>query len=348
MTSRPGSPSRATSRDALVIGDTIAQRAAPVDADARLGVDAVEQALLFQRAASRLFGGAQEEVRVGRFVVERRLGAGAMGVVYLARDPELDRAVAIKHLHPRVDEADAAGQGQRRMRREARVMARLNHANVVNIHEVGVDDGRVFLAMEYVDGVTLSDWLAADERGWRAILSMFLQAGDGLAAAHAADVVHRDFKPDNVLVSGAGQVKVTDFGLASEAGWGAAELGRSSEFGLTTLDDARAGRSTGASTTLTRTGALLGTPRYMSPEQFLGRPADARSDQFSFCVALYEALYGVRPFAGEGLSALADAVLAGRLRARPRGGDVPSWIVDVVERGLARAPERRWPSMDAL
>ncbi len=312
------------------------------DAGARMGACAVEQALMFRRAAARLLGERPDPVRFGRFTIERRLGAGAMGVVYLARDPELDRAVAIKHLHPRLERGGALETAQRRMRREARAMARLSHANVVNIHEVGVHDGRLFLAMEYVDGVTLSSWTAGGERRWREVLNMFLQAGDGLRAAHQAGLVHRDFKPDNVLVNHEGVAKVSDFGLASAISWGVAPLG----VGLSTIDDARG--SLDESGALTRTDAVVGTPRYMSPEQFAGRAADARSDQFSYCVALYEALLGVRPYPGESIDSISDSVTNGRRRATPRGARAPRWIIETVERGLATAPEDRWPSMDEL
>jgi len=271
---------------------------------------------------------------VGRFLVVKQLGSGAMGLVLAAYDPLLDRKVALKLLHQGLA-GDSAGR--QRLLREAQAMARLSHPNVVTVFEVGTVDATVFLAMEHIDGTTLADWMTAGPRPWRAVLAHFTAAGRGLAAAHAAGVVHRDFKPDNVLVATDGRVRVGDFGLASAL--------PGNRLSATT---AAVAPPLEASPTLTQDGSLIGTPLYMSPEQHRGAPADARSDQFSFCVALYEAMYRETPFAGDSYAAYADEVLAGRVRPPPRGADVPAWLRAVLLRGIATEPDDRYPSMDGL
>ena len=262
------------------------------------------------------------------FQIDSVLGIGGMGVVYAARDCRLDRRVAIKVHHSTSTSRTA------RMWREARAMARLSHPNVLAIHEVGWHGRRVFIAMELVDGGSLTEWLA-QPRTNREVIERFAQAADGLAAAHAAGLVHRDFKPDNVLVGTDGRVRVADFGLAREG---------------TSIDDDTASPSPvpALGADVTCTGAAVGTPAYMSPEQLAGMPVDARADQFSFCVALYEALYGERPFAGRSVSELAGAVASGEVRRPPGGHDVPAWVDAVVRRGLYPEPADRWPSMTAL
>ena len=281
--------------------------------------------------------------KIGRFVVLRQLGEGGMGVVYAAYDEELKRKVAIKLLR-----ADFARQqqsiGQARLLREAQSMARLSHPNVVQIYEVGKFGEAVFIAMEFVSGSDLREWLRRGERAWRKILAVFMQAGHGLAAAHAAGIIHRDFKPDNVLVGDDGRVRVVDFGLARpdeatvEA---AATTGTSGVFAL-------AASGSYAGIELTQAGTFIGTPAYMSPEQLQRRAADAQSDQFSFCVALFEGLYGYRPFVGADANELTEAVLHARPRNPPRDSPVPGWVHQVLLRGLAREPEQRHTSMDAL
>ncbi|MDB4969566.1 MAG: serine/threonine kinase family protein [Myxococcales bacterium] len=268
----------------------------------------------------------------GRYLVLERLGAGGMGVVYSAYDPELDRKVAIKILRP-----DAV-RDQSRLRREAQAMARLQHPNAISVYDVGMFQDRVFVAMELVDGTTLAQWLKAETRSWREVVDVFLQAGRGLAAAHAVGLVHRDFKPANALIGRDGRVRVVDFGLARSVDSSSDPLERAPS----TL------QSPILQETVTRTGALLGTPTYMSPEQFLGMPTEAKSDQFSFSVAVYRALYGERPFAGDDLSSICDEVTSGRLKAPPKDSRVPAWVREVVLRGLATKPEQRWPSMAVL
>src|SRR5690349_17448959 len=193
---------------------------------------------------------------VGRFVVLQRLGEGGMGVVYTAYDPELDRKVAIKLLK-------SAEEGHARLLREAQAMARLQHPNVIAVHDVGTLPGnRVFVAMELVAGATLRGWLKAAPRAWREVIAIMRQAGVGLAAAHDAGLVHRDFKPDNVLVGDDGRVRVMDFGLAR---LGAADPELSS-----------GSHDTGPlSTPLTMAGTVVGTPAYMAPELFKGTSAEA-------------------------------------------------------------------------
>ena len=270
---------------------------------------------------------------VGRYVVRRIVGSGGMGIVYAAHDPRLEREVALKILHPKL--SSFAGE---RIDREARIMARLAHPNVITIHDVGLFGGRAYVAMELVLGETLGQKLRQpDQRSWRNVLSLFLLAGRGLAAAHHEGVVHRDFKPDNVLVGNDGRVRVTDFGLARVI----TEAEATPE-----LPDSNGPLPLLASQ-LTRTGALLGTPAYMAPEQLRGGEADAKSDQFGFCIALYEALYGDRPFAGSTLPELEQAMLRGAVRPLSKKS-VPAWLRRVVLRGLKADPAQRWPSMDAL
>jgi tetratricopeptide (TPR) repeat protein len=259
-----------------------------------------------------------------------------MGVVYTAYDPELDRKIALKLLHPTPGGGSSASSGKRRLVREAQAMARLSHPNTIAVHDVGTHGDDVFVAMEYVDGWTLSAWLRRTNASWTEALSVLRQAGAGLAAAHAAGLVHRDFKPDNVMVAKDGRVRVLDFGLARET-----ELreGASEEVSE---------RSGPLAVDLTRTGALLGTPAYMAPEQLEGKPADARSDQFSFCVALYEALHGQRPFAGDNIATLTFQVVSANVREPPTDSNVPAWIHRIILRGLKAEPDDRFPSMDAL
>ena len=288
--------------------------------------------------------------RLGRYLVLDRLGAGGMGVVVAAYDPELDRKVAIKLIHAGRDDADA----RTRLLREAQAMARLAHPNVVAVHDVGVFADQVFVAMEFVRGQTLTAWLHRGPRPWPELLAAFLSAGRGLAAAHDAGLVHRDFKPDNVLVSTEGRVQVTDFGLArSELGGAAPDPPHRAEPAdertSSLAAGALAGPGTGVLTSpLTRQGALLGTPAYMAAEQHLGAAVDARTDQYAFCASLYQGLFGVLPFAGATLSALAEAVIAGQPREPPRGRRVPAWLQRAVLRGLRPDPAQRWPSMHAL
>ena len=269
--------------------------------------------------------------RIGRYHVLAQLGAGGMGVVLTAYDPDLDRKVALKLLRP-----GGASGSSGRLLREAHALARLSHPNVVQIYDTGAFAGQIFIAMELVRGVDLRGWLARPHPRAE-VLRVLLDAGRGLAAAHDAGFVHRDFKPENVLVGADGRVRVADFGLVRQRD-------DDEDDGDDDPDDPRARNEP----SLTRTGALLGTPAYMSPEQHLGLPADARSDQFSFCVALWEALHGQRPFAGDSAELLTTAVLAGRIQPPPRTARTSRHLTRVLARGMARAPEQRYPGMHAL
>ena len=269
---------------------------------------------------------------VGRYVVLGRLGAGAMGVVYAAHDPELDRKVALKLLLAG-DDADASA----RLLREAQALAKLSHPNVVAVHDVGTHAGLVWIAMEFVAGQTLAAWARLRPRPWPEVLRVLLHAARGVAAAHDAGLVHRDLKPDNIMLGDDGRVRVMDFGLAH---------GRSAP--APASDPTRPREQPALALHLTRVGAVLGTPAYMAPEQWQGREVGAAADQFAWSVTAWELLYGEPPFAGETLAALATKVLSGTRHPPPRGRRVPAWLRRVVERGLAVAPEQRWPTMAAL
>ncbi|ABF90815.1 serine/threonine kinase family protein [Myxococcus xanthus DK 1622] len=283
------------------------------------------------------------QIRVGRYHILDTLGAGGMGAVYSAYDPELHRRVAIKLLHPDANPA-ARSDGSSRLLREAQAMARLSHPNVVSVYDAGTFAGRVFIAMERVDGLSLRHWLRAEHRTWREVLDIFRQAGRGLAAAHAAGLVHRDFKPANVLVSKDGRAQVTDFGLArTTADLDAAEAGRGTTPALPRLAPEDL-----LQTALTEAGLVMGTPAYMPPEQHEDGRIDARGDQFSFCASLYEALYGQLPFNGKRPEDYLEEARAGRVRPPPRGSRVPTWVLRAVTRGLSPAPEARFPSMGVL
>ncbi|MCX4240833.1 tetratricopeptide repeat-containing serine/threonine-protein kinase [Paraliomyxa miuraensis] len=271
---------------------------------------------------------------VGRYLLLDTIGRGGMGVVYSAYDPDLDRKVAIKVLR------SSTGRNARgRLLREAQALARLTHPNVVTIHDVGMVGDDVYLAMELVLGQTVDQWLAQRKRSWKEVLRVYLAAGEGLAAAHDKGIVHRDFKPSNVMLDDVGGVRVLDFGLA--------RLSDVQTHGSTVAHQGALPRLVEGSALLTRPDGLTGTPAYMAPEQFLGQSTDARTDQFSFCVALWEAICGVPPFAGEAWDTLSDAVLEGRLRAPPRSA-APSWLLRALVRGLTREPERRFASMAEL
>jgi TolB-like protein len=282
--------------------------------------------------------------QIGRYRVLGELGAGAMGRVYEALDRQLGRRVALKLLRPDVaDEGLRAALGARLLG-EAEAMARLAHPNVVAVHDAGTHEGAVFLVMELVQGQTLQAWLSDAPRSPAAIVSAFLQAGAGLLAAHAAGLVHGDFKPANVLCGEDGRVRVGDFGLARAAAEQAVGLAPHCDAAATEGDQARITRPPAAR----ESTAAGGTPRYMAPEQLLGRQVDARTDQFAFCVALYESLYGTHPY-GDGLLAEQLAArLAGRPRRPPRRAGVSARVTRALERGLDPEPDHRFATMAAL
>jgi tetratricopeptide (TPR) repeat protein len=303
--------------------------------------------------------------QVGRYLLLRRLGEGGMGVVYAAYDPDLDRKVALKLLQP--DGRTDSEAARARLLREAQAMARVSHPNVIPVFDVGVWGDQVFLAMELADGGTLSSWLQT-EHPWQEVLERFLAAGRGLLAAHEAGLVHRDFKPANVLVTRAGRVYVTDFGLARQVGTAEQEEPLPEEAQLLLPPERRM-----LETPLTQTGVVMGTPNYMAPEQYQGAELDARSDQFSFCVSLYWGLYRKRPFETSRMRAFASSrrMLGGSERTAPlsteplptrqpepvpedliqeppREAKVPAWVRQVLMRGLALEPGARFPSMKEL
>ncbi|HUQ04167.1 MAG TPA: serine/threonine-protein kinase [Kofleriaceae bacterium] len=256
--------------------------------------------------------------RFGRYEIGDVLGSGGMGVVYAARDPELDRALAIKVLRPLASSVRA----RERLLDEARAMAKLRHPGVVPVFDVGATAHGVYIVMPLLAGGTLHDWLVAAARPWREVLDRFAAAGRGLAAAHAAGLIHRDFKPRNVMVGDAGEVLVGDFGIA-------AQTDRSEPGERTDVDGAAVAQVT----------SIAGTPAYMAPEQARGDVLDARADQYSFCVSVWEGLCGGRPDPEQ---------LRNRSALSERGRATPAWLLDALRRGMAPSPAARWPSITAL
>ncbi len=278
----------------------------------------------------RSAAGLGEGTVVGRYVVVGRLGRGGMGDVYRAEDPELGRPVAIKMLSAGRARGDAASA---RLLREARALARLSHRNVVPIYDVGTFGDDVFLAMALVKGQTLRRWWER-KPGWREIVDVLVQVGRGLAAAHLAGVIHRDVKPENIIVDEAGSPCVLDFGLARA---------------VDAAPDEPASLDPDAVMDLTQTGSVVGTPGYMAPEQHEGKKADAPADQFALFVTLYEALHGQRPFVGDTIAELAASLREGRRHPPSRDVRLPARVTAVIDRGLAREPGDRFPSMtDAM
>ncbi len=276
---------------------------------------------------------------LGRYVVLDRIGRGGMGVVYTAYDPELDRKVALKILRPGRDGWGGDDESRIRLLREAQALARLSHPNVVAVHDAGSVESEVFVAMEFVAGRTLRAWQREEKPSWNDAVGVFRQAGRGLAAAHQAGLLHRDFKPANVMLGDDGRVRVLDFGLA-----------RPLEGAMEPRDDGDSPGSSGSplSENLTVAGFQPGTPAYMAPEQYRGLAVDERSDQFSFCAALYEALYGELPFAGADPQEYLARLQRGEVREAPAGSSVPAWLRRVVLRGLRSDPDARYPSLPAL
>jgi len=300
-----------------------------VDVDEHIAACADCRELVFALACSTLGQSAaapprssEPSTRLGRYQLEELLGSGAMGLVFAAFDAALQRRVAIKVLRRSPTAADAA-----RLVAEAQALARLSHPNVVTVHDVGEEDGEVFLAMERLDGRPLDVWRAERARSWREVVEVVLAAGEGLAAAHRAGLIHRDVKPQNMLIGRDGRVCLTDFGLAAGSG--------------------SAGPS-GATGDSDRGDAVVGTIAYMAPEQLAGRHADERSDVFSYCAALYEALYGRRPFGGRSVAELAAAMRDAAAPAIPRRPRLPGRLTGLLRRGLATDPARRIASMDEI
>jgi tetratricopeptide (TPR) repeat protein/predicted Ser/Thr protein kinase len=291
---------------------------------------------------SRFDGEIDRPSRVGRYVVLEVLGVGGMGIVCTAYDPKLERKVAVKLLrNPGRPGSHRSKTGRARLVREAQALAKLSHPNIVTVHDVDVtDDGRLYMAMEYVEGRTLSKWVAATRPGWREILEVFDHAGRGLAAAHAAGIVHRDFKPANVLIGKDGRVRVLDFGLAktgSDSGESADDHAQLSAHDIMDVVHSATDLK------LTGAGRVLGTPAYMAPEQRRSGEVGPAADQFGFAVALFEALYGVLPFRGP--DPHGDAT-AGEIVEPPRDTQVPAWVLRVLRRALMSDPRARYPRMN--
>jgi serine/threonine protein kinase len=315
---------------------------------------------------------------VGRFEIERRLGTGGMGVVYSARDLELGRRVAVKLVRHRAGERPDP-RFTARLRREAQALARLSHPNVVGLFDLGSTARGIFLAMEFIDGPNVAKWLTLAPRTWWEILDVFVQAGRGLAAAHAAGLIHRDVKPNNVIVGPGDRVIVVDFGLARATSRPpddadsslsltllAQRLTRTNvivgpgdrvivvDFGLARAtsrppDDADSSLSlTLLAQRLTRTNVILGTKGYMAPEQLLGLAVGPSCDQFSFCVALWEALYGARPYPGENAMETARSFADRRLVEPADRRGVPVHVHRALRRGLSVEPEDRFADMTDL
>ncbi len=280
------------------------------------------------RISARLFDEVQPGSNVGRFTIVEKIGSGGLGKVYAAYDPELDRRVAIKIMHPET----GPHLDPRRALREAQALAKLSHPNVVAVHEVGPHADGLFIAMELVEGVPLSEWRTAPE-DWTKAVAVLIEAGRGLAAAHAAGIIHRDFKPDNVIVASDGRARVLDFGLAR----GSSESSSPSGDTANILD-----------VDLTQAGVMVGTPAYLAPEQWTSRPVDARTDQWAFCVTAIEILFGKRPFAARDVAGLRAQVLAGDVRiVRPRA-PIPAALERALLVGLSLDPDGRYDSMETL
>jgi tetratricopeptide (TPR) repeat protein len=290
--------------------------------------------------------GRTEPVRVGRYELGERLGQGGCGAVFVAHDPQLDRDVAVKVVLPSTAMGPEASE---RLVREAQALAKLGHPNIVEVFDVGVDtlelgrDGRarrgVYIVMEHIDGPTLGDWQVEPARTTEEIVDAYLAAAVGLAAGHAAGVIHRDFKPANVMRTQEGRIKVLDFGLARE------DLSIVSA--ETTGQDSGTSQRLGSSDSLTRTGTVMGTPRYMAPEQHEAAPATAAADQYALCVALWEALTGAPAFPGPTMAALVDSKRRGA-PPRPKTGRLTRSLYAVIARGLDPDPTRRFENMSAL
>jgi serine/threonine protein kinase len=269
----------------------------------------------------------------GRYKIKREIGEGGMGVVYEAHDPKLNRRIAIKLMQiNKSGSASDTKSAKSRMLREAQAMAMVSHPNLIEVYDVGTYENNVFIAMEYIEGDTLRDWIKTKNRktDWPEILKTYVRAARGVAAAHQRKLIHRDFKPENVMRDKDGIIKVMDFGLARA-----------------NTDPDVTGNHLWANT-LTQSGVIVGTPAYMSPEQILGEKTGPETDQFSFCVALFEALYGYRPFQGKNVMEIAKCVLQGHIQLPPKGHPVPGFILDALLKGLQTSPDERHDSMDLL
>ncbi|MEM6995249.1 MAG: serine/threonine-protein kinase, partial [Myxococcota bacterium] len=312
----------------------MSERGETIESDLRRAAgsdDSVEAGRQLATLRRRL-AGTEAPSQVGRYSILDRIGQGAMGVVYRGYDPSLDRLVAVKVLRATHD----ASTDRARALREAEALAAVSHPNVVNVFEVGLFGDSVYIVMEFVDGTTLQSWAEGESRGWRVIVDVFVGAGRGLAAVHAAGLLHRDFKPANVLLGGDGRARVADFGLARPDPSGSVPPVVPSELGRP------------MAATMSATGALVGTPAYMPIEQAIGGTVDARSDQFSFALALYEALYGGRPFDAPTLKGRVERLAEGPPASPPSSRGVPRLLHRILRRALNPNPAERYPAVDDM
>lgn len=299
-------------------------RTSSLDGIAALGDLRLRHAAAEVRA--RLFARPHTPIQIRGYTILGPLGEGGMGQVFAALDERLGRKVALKVLR-----SDTAGdpRSAARLLREAQALARVAHPNVVQIYEVSEAEDQRFIAMEYIAGATLRSWLATQPRRWREVVQLLLAAGRGLEAVHAVGLVHRDIKPDNIMIGADGRPRIVDLGLACDDPEERARISQAAELSKTT------------------TGVLVGTPAYMAPEQFQAGPVDARTDVFSFCAVAWEALLGRSAFSGADLASRRAAVLSGAVDIDVRG-DVPRRVRRVLLRGLSTAPEDRFATMEAL
>ena len=271
--------------------------------------------------AAGTIAGIGPGTQIGSYRIDAVVGEGGTGVVFRATDTKLNRPVAIKFLADDLSSVAA----RRRFQREAQMASSLNHPHILTVHDVGEFAGRQYIVSEFIDGGTLHDWARQSEHSWRKVVELLVGVADGLAAAHAASILHRDVKPANILITKSGYAKLADFGVAK----------------LTDGADVDATRRRGADHTAT--GAVIGTAAYMSPEQACGAEIDARSDVFSLGIVLFELLSGRRPFGG----ATAPDVLGTIMHRAPLrfGGDIPEALRLIVEKALAKEPDERYQSM---
>jgi serine/threonine protein kinase len=281
--------------------------------------------------------------RLGPWIVARTLGAGAMGVVYEVRHATSRERAAVKVLHPRGYTEAASADPRRWLHQEAAALGRLSHPGIVDVRGVGEVDGLCFMVMELVEGSTLGAWLGQRRRGWPEVARVMRDVAAAVATAHAAGLVHGDIKPDNVMVTRSGNVRVMDFGLAEAMGTSIFERTHEEH----TQDDADE-EELEAGSTRRVPSSPRGTPAYMAPERLSGRPGDPATDQFSLCVTFYEALYGERPFRGRTPAELYFRATRPFLRVAPEHARVPGWLHAIVARGLAREPAQRWPGLHPM
>ncbi|MCX4239476.1 serine/threonine-protein kinase [Paraliomyxa miuraensis] len=311
--------------DASVV-DTIDDPRAPADQD-------LERIVAFEAIRAQLFAGPRQPVSIGRFTITQRVGQGGMGTVYAAFDPQLERKVAIKVVRELGGDQQEIERARRSLEREARAAAGLTHPNVVTVYESGRHGDGFYVAMEFVEGRTLRQWLELRRRSWQEIVTTFIGAGRGLQAAHAAGLVHCDFKPGNVLIGRDDRPQVADFGLVR---WVESRSEPSMELSPSHTMEGSPG---------TLQTSIAGTPRYMAPEQRRGLSISPRCDQFSYCVALYEALLGALPYERDEAMDFEQPGALGRAHVGVR---LPRRLVRALLVGLALAPERRHPTMSAL